>query len=149
MWIYGLFSLRTFLNGEYWGIHNIREKFDTQYFWENFNVNPDHLDHLEYTNTQGGTEMLVIEGTLDHYNAMIDYIISNDLNDINVYDEIRQRMDVDSFIDHITMTIYCANTSWGHNREWWRPREEDGKWHWLIVDLDRGFNANNSNANCR
>ena len=136
-----------FLNGEYWGIHNIREKFDTQYFSENFNVNPDHLDHLEYTNTQGGTEMLVIEGTLDHYNAMIDYIISNDLNDINVYEEIRQRMDVDSFIDHITMTIYCANTSWGHNREWWRPREEDGKWQWLIVDLDRGFNANNSNTN--
>ncbi|MBA64745.1 MAG: hypothetical protein CMG55_02985 [Candidatus Marinimicrobia bacterium] len=136
-----------FLNGEYWGIHNIREKFDTQYFWENFNVNPDYLDHLEYTNTQVGTEMLVIEGTLDHYNAMIDYIISNDLNDINVYDEIRQRMNVDSFIDHITMTIYCANTSWGHNREWWRPREEDGKWQWLIVDLDRGFNANNSNTN--
>ena len=136
-----------FLNGEYWGIHNIREKFDTQYFWENFNVNPDYLDHLEYTNTQVGTEMLVIEGTLDHYNAMIDYIISNDLNDINVYDEIRQRMNVDSFIDHITMTIYCANTSWGHNREWWRPREEDGKWQWLIVDLDRGFNANYSNTN--
>ena len=136
-----------FLNGEYWGIHNIREKFDTQYFLENFNVNPDHLDHLEYTTTQSGTEMFVVEGTRDHYNTMIDYIMNNDLNNVNVYNEINQQMNVDSFIDHITMTIYCANTSWGHNREWWRPREEDGKWQWLIVDLDRGFNASNSNTN--
>ena len=136
-----------FLNGEYWGIHNIREKFDPQYFSENFNVNPDNLDHLEYTNTQSGTEMLVIEGTRDHYNSMIGYIMSHDLNNVNVYNEIQQRMNIDSFIDHVTMTIYCANTSWGHNREWWRPREGDGKWQWLIVDLDRGFNENNSNTN--
>ena len=136
-----------FLNGEYWGIHNIREKFDTRYFSENFNVNPDNLDHLEYTTTQNGTEMKVVEGTLDHYSTMIDYIMNNDLNNAATYNEIQQRMNVDSFIDHIIMTIYCANTSWGHNREWWRPRRENGKWQWLIVDLDRGFNINNINTN--
>ena len=136
-----------YLNGEYWGIYNIREKFDTQYFSQNFNVNPNNLDHLEYTNTQNGTEMLVVEGTLDHYNAMIDYILNNNINDPIIFNEIEQQMDIDSFIDHIIMTIYCANTSWGHNREWWRPREGDGKWRWLIVDLDRGFNASNTNTN--
>ena len=91
--------------------------------------------------------MQVVEGTLDHYSTMIDYIMNNDLNNAAIYNEIQQRMNVDSFIDHIIMTIYCANTSWGHNREWWRPREENGKWQWLIVDLDRGFNINNSNTN--
>ena len=136
-----------FLNGEYWGIYNIREKFDTQYFSQNFNVNPNNLDHLEYANTQNGTELLVVEGSLDHYNAMIDYILNNDINDPNIFNEIEQQMDIDSFIDHITMTIYCSNTSWSHNREWWRPREPNGKWRWLIVDLDRGFNASNSNTN--
>ena len=64
-----------------------------------------------------------------------------------IFNEIEQQMDIDSFIDHIIMTFYCANTSWGHNREWWRPREGDGKWQWLIVDLDRGFNASNTNTN--
>ena len=52
-----------FLNGEYWGNNNIREKFDARYFSENFNVNPDNLDHLEYTTTQNGTEMQVVIGT--------------------------------------------------------------------------------------
>ena len=45
------------------------------------------------------------------------------------------------------MTIYAANTSWKHNREWWRPRAESGRWQWLIVDLDRGFNMSNSTRN--
>ena len=136
-----------FLNGAYWGIHNIREKFDTHYFFENFNVNPDNIDHLEYTSTPSGTQLLVIEGSMDHYNTMINYILSNDLNDLAVYNQIQQWMNVDSFIDHLVMTVYCANTSWGHNREWWRSREDNGKWQWMIVDLDRGFNVNNSSIN--
>ncbi len=136
-----------YLNGTYWGIHNIREKFDSQYFYENFNVNPENIDQLEYTQTQSGTQLMVIEGSIDHYSTMVDYILNNNLNDPIVYNQIRQWMNVDSFIDHILMTLYCANTSWGHNREWWRSREEDGQWQWLIVDIDRGFNVNNSYTN--
>ena len=136
-----------FLNGVYWGIHNIREKFDTHYFFENFNVNPDNIDHLEYTSTSSGVQLLVIEGSMDHYNTMINYIISNNLNDPTVYNQIQQWMNVDSFIDHLVMTLFCANTSWGHNREWWRSRDGNGKWQWLIVDVDRGFNISNSSTN--
>ena len=136
-----------FLNGAYWGIHNIREKFDTHYFFENFNVNPDNIDHLEYASTSSGTQLLVVEGTMDHYNTMTNYILNNDLNNPVVYGQIQQWMNIDSFIDHLVMTLFCANTSWGHNREWWRSRDEDGKWQWMIVDLDRGFNVNNSNMN--
>ena len=136
-----------FLNGEYWGIHNIREKFDPHYFFENFNVDPANIDHLEYTQTQSGTQLMIIEGSMNHYDTMINYIVSNDLNDPIVYNHIQQWMNVDSFIDHLVMTLYCANTSWGHNREWWRSREEDGKWQWLVVDIDRGFNVNNSYTN--
>ena len=46
-----------FLNGAYWGIYNIREKFDSQYFSENFNIDPDNFDHLEYTQTLNGVEL--------------------------------------------------------------------------------------------
>ena len=91
--------------------------------------------------------MQVIEGSMDHYDTMIDYIVNNNLNDPTIYNQIQQWMNVDSFIDHLVMILYCANTSWGHNREWWRSREEDGKWQWLIVDIDRGFNVSNSYTN--
>ncbi|SVA05369.1 uncharacterized protein METZ01_LOCUS58223 [marine metagenome] len=136
-----------FLNGEYWGIHNIREKFNTHYFFENFNADPDNIDHLEYTSTDYGTQMMVIEGDIDHYNSMIDHILNNDLDQPAVYDQLKELMNIDSFIDHLVTILYSANTSWGHNREWWRPRTDTGKWQWLIVDIDRGFNLVNSYTN--
>ena len=80
---------------------------------------------------------------MNHYNEMIDYLMSNNLNDPAIYDQVVEWMDIDSFIDHLVMTMYCANTSWEHNREWWRSRTANGKWRWLIVDLDRGFNIFN------
>ena len=47
--------------------------------------------------------------------------INNDLNNPSVYAQVRELMDVDSFIDHLLMTIYSGNTSGDTNREWWRP----------------------------
>ena len=136
-----------FLNGEYWGIHNIREKFNKTYFFENYAVDPNNIDHLEYGSTPDGTQLLIVEGDLIHYETMINFITSNDLNNPENYSQIVQWMNIDSFIDHVIMTLYCANTSWGHNREWWRPRSGEGRWNWLIVDLDRGFNIINSYTN--
>ncbi|MAV70765.1 MAG: hypothetical protein CMG04_08600 [Candidatus Marinimicrobia bacterium] len=136
-----------FLNGSYWGIYNIREKFDSNYFFENFNVNPNSIDHLEYSLTQSGTELLVVEGSRDDYDNMIDYIQSNDLNNLITYDHIKNWMSIDSFIDHLIMIAFCANTSWEHNREWWRSIDLNEKWQWLIVDIDRGFDIFNSYRN--
>ena len=136
-----------FLNGEYWGIYNIREKFNNQYFKENFNIDPNNYDHLEYTMTESGTQLMIVEGDDLHYNSMIEYIDNNDINNEEAYNHIISLMNIDSFIDHIFTTLYAANTSWRHNREWWRSRNNNGKWNWLIVDLDRGFNPNNSSTN--
>ena len=45
-------------------IKQIREKFDETYFYRNFNVNPENLDHLEYTQTPSGVDLLIVEGSL-------------------------------------------------------------------------------------
>ena len=136
-----------FLNGEYWGVYNIREKYNKRYFFENFGVDPDNIDHLEYGATQAGTRLLTIEGDQIAYNEFISFVQNSDLDQESVFAELSHRMNIDGFIDHIVMTLYGANTSWGHNREWWRPRGGDGQWQWLIVDVDRAFNPSNVNTN--
>ena len=83
-------------------------------------------------------QMMVIEGDIDHYNSMVDHILNNDLDQPAVYDQLKELMNIDSFIDHLVTILYSANTSWGHNTEWWRPRTDTGKWQGLIVDIDRG-----------
>jgi spore coat protein CotH len=44
-------------------------------------------------------------------------------------------------IDFIAVQDYIANSSWGHNREVWRDRKNSKLWKWILVDMDRGFEA--------
>jgi hypothetical protein len=64
-----------FINGEYWGIHNIRERQDKHYLANHYGVDPDNLDILGLA--LEGSE--IIEGDDAHYNAMLDFIASHDL----------------------------------------------------------------------
>ena len=133
-----------FLNGAYWGLHNIRERFDPQYFASNYGVDPDNIDHLEYKWTGPSTIGLsVAEGDMAHYLSMMDFIEGNTLADDENYSHVKTLMDTDSFIDYLIIEMYVHNVSWRHNREWWSPRTMGGKWKWLIPDLDRGFNMSN------
>jgi len=134
-----------FLNGEYWGIHNIREKYDEQYFIANFRLKAGEFDHIKYDlNTD---EPVAEQGDLIYYNDMTDFISNNDMSISDNYEYIKTLMDINSFIDRTIMAVFTADTSWHHNDELWRQRSGTGKWQWVIVDLDRGFNINNVSDN--
>src|SRR5690625_5495686 len=62
-----------YINGEYWGIHNIRERFDDRYLERTYDVSRDEIDHLEDQHD-------VREGSNRHYRQMIDFVESNDLS---------------------------------------------------------------------
>ncbi|MDP8240653.1 MAG: lamin tail domain-containing protein [Candidatus Hatepunaea meridiana] len=136
-----------FMNGSYWGIHNIRERTNPQYFASNFGVHPDSIDHLEFTMTAAGIYTVCIQGDPTDYYNMIRFMNKNDLTDEDNYQQILTWLNEDSFIDWVVIEAYAANTSWKHNREWWRTQDEGSKWQWLITDLDRGFNMGNIDLN--
>ncbi len=122
-----------YLNGEYWGIHNLREKINEHYIASNTGFDPDNLDILEYYEA-------VIQGESDHYLQMIDYISSHDMSISDYYEKVKTDMDVDNFIDYQVAEIYFDNTDWpGNNIKFFRPRMEDGLWRWLLFDTDTGF----------
>jgi hypothetical protein len=138
-----------FLNGEYWGIHNIRERYDRHYLARVYGVDPDDLDLLAFDPHDPG-EVLIREGDADHYNEMIEYFKSNDLKNAGHYDHIKTLIDIDNFIDYHIAEIFAANIDWpGNNNDFWRLRSgspgpgsrtgHDGRWRWLLYDTDVGF----------
>ncbi|MFC1502125.1 CotH kinase family protein [bacterium] len=129
-----------YLNGEYWGIHNLREKLNEHYIASNYGFDPDNLDILEFY--EG-----VIQGESDHYLQMMDYIVYHDLSNPEYYEVVKTDIDVDNFIDYQVSEIYFANTDWpGSNIKFFRPRVEDGLWRWLLFDTDAGFSFNDDFA---
>lgn len=131
-----------YLNGEYWGIHNIRERVDKYFIGSLYGINPDNVDHLELEN-------IVNDGDATHYNEMITYVKTNDLAVEANYDGLKTRMDVENFTDYYSAEIYYANHDWPQNNiEYWRervpynpaaPYGRDGRWRWLVKDIDLGF----------
>ncbi len=125
-----------FLNGEYWGIHNIREKKNEDYLANNYaGLDPDKVDIL-----YGDQE--VKEGKADDYAAMIRYIENN--NDLSTeinYAHVAAQIDINNYIDYQITQIYIANFDWpANNIRYWKEQKEGAKWRWMMDDQDAGFN---------
>lgn len=135
-----------FINTEYWGIFNIRERFDDKYFNRVFGIETEDLDFLE----AGGD--VVSEGDNNHYMNMLGFIEENTLAEEENYEYIRTQMDIENYVDYFITNIFIANTDWPHNNiEFFRKRTsqyepdapygQDGRWRWLLKDTDFGFNG--------
>jgi len=122
-----------YLNGEYWGIINLREKINEDYIENNHDADADKVDIL-----QSNAE--VLEGSADDYKDLIDFIGNNDMTDSLVYLQVTNQIDISNFIDYQLSEIYFNNRDWpGNNIKFWRPQTEEGKWRWLLYDTDFGF----------
>jgi hypothetical protein len=137
-----------YINGEYWGLINVRDKFDEQYFISNLNIAPTNVDHLRYGFDDYHNFGLYIElGDSTEYCDMVRYMVNNDMSVQSNYDYVDSLMDIGSYLDWVIQEIYVANTSWRHNHEWWRNKTINGKWQWMNIDMDKGFNIDNIESN--
>ncbi len=123
-----------FLNGEYYGIYNIREKMNKDYIKSNYKIKKkiDLIEHDEFYDT-------VKSGNIDAWYELIDNIRIKNIRDKKNYNDIISKIDLDEFINHIITESYFANSSIRHNVKRWRIRGKNGKWRTLLFDLDRGF----------
>ncbi len=134
-----------FLNGEFWGIFNIREFFNRHYFDRVHGIDRDKLDYLVF---EFNSSPSVNDGDRDFYNEMLDFAVENDLSDADAFNEISTMLDTDDFIDQLVINIYSSNNDWpASNQRIYRKRTDftpgagtkDGRFRWLINDLDRSF----------
>ncbi len=61
-----------FLNGDYWGIHNIRERIENDYLAQHHEVDKDNLDLLEGNHS-------IIQGDDQDFLAMYNFIKSESM----------------------------------------------------------------------
>ena len=123
-----------YLNGAYWGIHNLREKPNEHYFESHYGVKENDLNFLEMNNQ-------IINGTNTGYAALISYLNKNSLSNEAYYNYIKELVDINCFIDYELIQIYINNTDWpGNNIKYWNSSDLHHKWRWLLFDTDFGFN---------
>lgn len=124
-----------FLNGEYWGIHNIREKIGDDYIEENHDFDKDNIDLISQMDD-------VREGDFSAYSELLEYVRSNDMSIPSNFEFARERIDIQEYINYNVAQIFFANHDWpAGNIKFWRPRIPGGVWRWILFDLDLAFKS--------
>ena len=122
-----------YLNGEYWGILNIREKVNEHFIASNHDFDPDDIDLLEGNGW-------AIHGSSDHYFTMLNFINSNNMQLDQNLNVVKSMMQTDNYIKYQISQIYFDNRDWpGNNIKFWRSRSGNGRWRWIMYDTDFGF----------
>ena len=135
-----------FLNGEYWGVHNIRERIDKYFLNALYGVDTENLDMLEIS-WDGPPEY--DEGDSIHYQNMYNFITTNNMADPNNYNQAIQYFDPDNLVDYQASETFIGNIDWPQNNvKLWRTRNDysptapygqDGRWRWILYDTDRSL----------
>lgn len=127
-----------YLNGDYWGILNIREKLNEYYVESHY----PHVDHDKVDIIAGKNDgVTASEGDLTDYNAMIDFVTSHDLTDDANYQQVAAQIDIDEYIEYLVSEIYGGNDDWPHNNvKLWKSKKNGGRWRWMLYDTDQSYN---------
>ena len=141
-----------FLDGEYWGVHNLRDRFDEGYYLNHYGLGDLQFSQLEicscnssWPSADSGEPTLVSDFT-----DIINRAGNNEFATAAGYAALASRIDIDNYIDYNAIEIWCGNTDWpGNNQRVWRavtPNTSaganarlDGRWRWLLYDTDFGL----------
>lgn len=124
-----------FINGSYWGIHNLREKYDKYYFKNYHEGDLEAIDYMEIA-----MQFIAKEGGVEDYELMNESLLTLDLADNENYELITQQIDIENFINHHISKVYGGGNDWaGNNERAWRTQEPEDKWRWIANDYDDTF----------
>jgi len=150
-------SVTVFLNGEFWGWHNIRERLDKHYMERVFDADPDNIDIVDIScdadcranRNNRRVRLEASEGDTLAYSRMAAFARSNDLTNPVHFDSILKLIDIDSYVDHMAVQMLMGNADgiYNNHRVWrerrnfspYAPVGQNGRFRWLIFDLDQTF----------
>ena len=131
-----------YVNGQYWGVYEIREKADDADFTD-FYCNQDKY-HLRYLKTWGGTwEEYGAPNALPDWNNLKNYIAANNMGNPANFAHVDSLLNWKSLADYFMFNSYVVTMDWlNWNTAWWRGTDTSGdhtKWRYTLWDMDATF----------
>lgn len=130
-----------FLNGEYWGVYWLNEKYNADYFEYYYGVDKDNVIMVKNGALEEGGDN---EENVKYYSKMVELCSRSDVTETETYEKVCEMIDIESYIDYYAVMCYV-----GRNGDWpwlnfglWRVKKTedgpygDGKWRWIIFDLN-------------
>ena len=136
-----------YINGNYWGLYELREKFNTEMFKLSENATESSIEILS-SSAQYGFQLRAVEGDVQNfYTAYNSFTQLNPL-DTAFWSQADQYFDMSYYNDYIIGEIWMNNADWGfnyNNLKIYRSNATNFRWRYCLMDLEYGLLPNPSN----
>ena len=129
-----------FLNGEYFGMLNIRESNNKHFAYSNYGIDFEDMDQFDLSNAQynqkmgdnkAWTQLLALARRLSSTRSAA------------IYQQICDLLDIDEYVNYMALECYMGPSDWitnTNNIKGFRSRS-DGKFHFVLFDADSAFGS--------
>lgn len=137
------------MNGEYFGLCEIRENRDELFYENHLGISVGNLEKVKIPDIGKVEETKAQQDFL----KLVEYVKTTDLSNDQNFSYVESQMDVDQFMDYVLIQLYLQNIDWlTNNCDFFRAivpgvnsANEDGRWRVILYDVDYSINYEQEN----
>ncbi|MBE6138890.1 MAG: hypothetical protein E7174_00065 [Firmicutes bacterium] len=118
-----------YINGEYWGVYNIREQVDDDFISNNFNVSNEGTNIVRIDND-------ITTGDGKKYFDLLNYLNTHDISKSSNYEYVKERLNIESYVDFWIAENWVTNNDIVNTRFYYHPDIDNGRINMIFYDLD-------------
>lgn len=137
-----------YLNGQYWGVYDLREKVDdkdyTDYYYDQDRKYKGSHEYIQFLKTWGYTAAKYGGSpAVQAWNNFRNFVTNNDMSDSANIEYVKETLNLESYIDYFVINSFIVSRDWlNYNTGWWRGLHPDGeakKWRYILWDQEAAF----------
>lgn len=129
------------LNGQYWGLYNVTERYDDDFFDTYVTKGP--WDVIKPGADEVKNAIEAADGDLIAWKTFEDWFSAADLTKSEAFDQLEGHVCLANLIDFYVINIWLQNTDWPRHN-WYATRLRDdsqGRWLFLPWDTEYAFSG--------
>lgn len=120
-----------YVNGEYYGLHDLRENQNAPYYAYHYNTISDNIERIRWNKDP-------LDGTADEILAVRAYARNYDMRNESNFTEFSKKVDTKAAMDYlIAETFFCNSDMF--NQKYGRAKDYSFKWRFLLFDFDHAM----------
>jgi hypothetical protein len=131
-----------YINGEYFGVYELREKLNADFLEYNLSMDNDSLDLLTLSYFKGSV-LQALNGSTNQFWADFETFKNLTPSSSNYLNDASKILDINNYTDYIIAESWIGNTDWPWNNiRLFRNKSTNMKWRFALLDVEWSLNPN-------
>jgi hypothetical protein len=131
-----------YINGAYFGLYELREKYNQEFFEQHDNATRDSIELLSLSYWYN-LILRAVEGDVDHFWSDYSNFNALDPSSPTYWQDADQYFDLKHYTDYIVAESWMGNVDWpGNNIKIYRSDACQKRWRFALIDLELSMQPN-------